>query len=111
MYITTAIDTWMLDLRAENKSPRTIEWYRHKLGYFADWLERGDVGAVEHLSAEHVKGFLHHLQTLDRAADGRRAFKRGKVSSLTAHGYAQVIRTLAIVTARSPGSRESTIER
>jgi integrase/recombinase XerD len=93
MRVRTAIDTWLLDLRAENKSPGTIEWYKHKLGYFADWLERGDVGSVDHLNADHVKGFLHYLQTLDRAADGRRAFKGGKVSSLTAHGYAQVIRT------------------
>jgi hypothetical protein len=44
MRVTTAIETWLLDLRIENKSPRTIEWYKHKLRYFAEWLERGDVG-------------------------------------------------------------------
>ncbi len=109
MHIDTAISTWMLDLRAENKSRRTIEWYAHKLPFFAEWLTSGGVTSVESLTPEHMKGFLRHLDTLDRSINSGRSFKKGKVSSLTAHGYAQVIGTCVRSLARpaAPPSRRT----
>src|SRR3972149_772826 len=93
MQLDKALLAYEIDLRAENKSPKTIDWYRHKLRYFADWLARGDIGHVEDLEPGHIKGFLLYLGQLDRAIGGKRRLNNGRPSSLTVHGYAQVLKT------------------
>jgi hypothetical protein len=49
MQLDKALLAYEIDLRAENKSPKTIDWYRHKLRHFADWLAHGDIARVEDL--------------------------------------------------------------
>jgi len=93
MQLDKALLAYEIDLRAENKSPKTIDWYRHKLRYFADWLAHGDIGHVEDLEPGHIKGFLLYLGQLDQAIGGGRRLKNGRPSSLTVHGYAQVLKT------------------
>ena len=94
MEIGEAILAYEIDLKAENKFPATIRWYTHKLRYFAEWLNESkaisEVGGVE---SKHVKAFLLRLSNAESAVDGVRQYRKGKASSLTAHGYAQVIKT------------------
>lgn len=102
MQVEKTLLAYEIDLQAERKSPSTIRWYRHKLHYFASWLsqERG-VSDIEGLSSEHVKAFLMYLQGLRRTVNGRTAFRKGAPSSLTVHGYAQVIKTFCVWLVRS----------
>src|SRR3990170_3278924 len=93
MQLDKAILAYEIDLRAENKSPQTVRWYRHKLHYFAEWLAHGDIGRVQDLTPAHVKGFLLYLGGLSQAIDGRHHLKNGGLSSLTVHGYAQVLKS------------------
>ena len=94
MQIEKAILAYEIDLRAENKSPATIRWYTHKLRYFADWLSRqGATRDVEDIAACDVKAFLLDLCAAQETVNGARRYRRGKPSSLTIHGYAQVIKT------------------
>jgi len=89
-----AILAYEIDLRAENKSPTTIRWYTHKLRYFADWLAGCQaVSDVEGIETQQVKAFLLHLQGLNRTMGRELSFAKGRPSSLTVHGYAQVIKT------------------
>ncbi len=49
--------------RSENKSPRTVEWYRQVLALFIRWLQSGghptSLGTV---GQDEVRGFILHLQ-------------------------------------------------
>lgn len=94
MQIGKGILAYEIDLKAENKSPATIRWYTHKLRYFAEWLnESRSISEVNGVESKHVKAFLLHLCNAERAVDGVRQYRKGKASSLTVHGYAQVIKT------------------
>ena len=101
MQLDKALLAYEIDLRAENKSPKTIRWYRHKLHYFADWLARGDIGHVEDLRSEHIKGFLLYLGQLDQAIDGQHHLKGDGLSGFTRHGYAQVLKSFCRWLARN----------
>ncbi|HKZ50838.1 MAG TPA: tyrosine-type recombinase/integrase [Dehalococcoidia bacterium] len=92
MQLDKALLAYEIDLRAENKSPQTVRWYRHKLHYFAEWLAHGDIGRVEDLEPGQVKGFFLYLAALDRALGEGAHLKNGKPSSLTVHGYARAIK-------------------
>ena len=94
MRLDKALLAYTIDLQAERKSPTTIRWYRHKLQHFASWLAQEEgVSDVEGLTADRIRAFLRWLQALKATVDGSRELKKGTPSSLTIHGYAQVVKT------------------
>jgi integrase/recombinase XerD len=101
MQLDKALLAYEIDLRAENKSPHTVRWYRHKLHYFADWLARGDIGNVEDVEPGHIKGFLLYAGALDQAQGEHGHLKNGRPSSLTTHGYARAIKAFCRWLARN----------
>lgn len=101
MQLDKALLAYEIDLRAENKSPHTIRWYRHKLHYFAEWLARGDIGQVGDLTPDHIKGFLLYTGSLTQAQSEHGHLKNGRPSSLTTHGYARAIKAFCRWLARN----------
>lgn len=86
MQLETARHHYLLDCQSENKSDHTVRWYDSKLRYFIRWVEDNHkVTDADDLGPSRIKDFLRAL----REQKGR----RGKMSSLTVHGYAQVIQT------------------
>ena len=102
MRLQKAFLAYEIDLKAENRSPDTIRWYHHKLGYFAEWLAREHgIADVEALTGEYAKGFLLYVQGLRQNAAGSRPFSRGRPAGLTVHGYARAIRAFCRWLARN----------
>ena len=76
----TLVDSWMLQLRAEGKSPATLTNYGSSVRLFAAWLDAlpdhgfpprvTDWGAV---SRDHSRAWLAHLVDSGVAQDTRRA--------------------------------------
>ena len=60
--IEALVPSWVLDLRAENKSPATIEAYTYATTQFRDYLvARGMPTEVERITGEYVSAFLADL--------------------------------------------------
>lgn len=80
--LTQALHAFLLDSRAKNLSPRTVEWYEEKLSYFVEYFSRmyGEP-TIHRLNNESVKLFIQHSQTRER-----RGFGKGKLSSYTVKG-------------------------
>ena len=56
------IESWRRHLRAENKSPKTIETYVESARQFAAYLQsQGTPTDVAHIKREHAKSFIIHL--------------------------------------------------
>lgn len=56
------IESWRRHLRAENKSPKTIETYVESARQFAAYLQRqGMPTDVAHIKREHAESFITHL--------------------------------------------------
>lgn len=100
--LAAAWESWLVSMRARGLSERTIEVYRLVIGTFAAWLvdadecacfralDEGDdrpcpAGAaadalglapgVEHITADHVRGYLAHRQRLHSPADAHKHFR------------------------------------
>jgi site-specific recombinase XerD len=74
--------------------PRTIQWYEQKLRHFTEWLRDAHaVEQVEELTSAHIREFIIEFSCDTSAVNRGRKLRRGKPSSLTVHGYAQVIKT------------------
>ena len=91
------IPEYVLTCRIEGKSPKTIAWYEPKLVYLKRFLEERsyptDVCLIE---TQHLRAFLHHLQT-DVKADANNPYKPTRdepLSPLTVHGYARTLKAL-----------------
>lgn len=78
--IGDALDAFLIDRRASNYTPRTIQTYRERLRQFTAWLEGRGVRHIEALTATDIRAFFLHLQ-------------EGHKSPWTVHGLAQVIKT------------------
>jgi integrase/recombinase XerC len=55
------IDGFSLSLRAENKSPRTVETYTEAVTQFAKWLEENDGPALVDASRTEIRSFIDKL--------------------------------------------------
>jgi site-specific recombinase XerD len=55
------IDGFSLSLRAENKSPRTVETYTESVSLFADYLEEIDGPALVDAGRAEIRGFLKQI--------------------------------------------------
>lgn len=55
------LDGFTLSLRAENKSPRTIENYSECVTQFSDWLEQSAGGSPVDAGRAEIRGFLDHV--------------------------------------------------
>jgi site-specific recombinase XerD len=67
--LTDLLPSWQRHLRAENKSPRTIQSYIEAAEQFCAFLtDSGMSTAVTKLTREHVEAFLEHLLEAGRSA-------------------------------------------
>lgn len=86
-------------LRAERKSPRTIEAYQYSLGKFAQWCERafGTAPTLEQFNREQVRLFLVDAQ--DKPKWDGHPFLNGvtvkPVSGATLHHYVRALKTFS----------------
>ena len=59
--LTGLLPSWRRHLRAENKSPRTVQSYTEAAEQFSAFLvDRGMPTGVTKLSREHLEAFLEH---------------------------------------------------
>lgn len=77
--LSLAYDSFMLSLEAARRSPRTLEYYREKLGPFISWLAESGVTEVAGITADHIRHFL-----LQREQAGN--------APMTVHHYAACIK-------------------
>ena len=89
------IPEYVLTCRVEGKSPKTIAWYEQKLVYLRHFLqERGFPTDLHLIQTQHLRAFLHHLQT-DVKADANNPYKPTRdepLSAHTVHGYARTLK-------------------
>lgn len=54
--------SWTLALRADNKSPKTLEGYKDSVTQYADWLHHnGHTDTLENITAPLIRGWLAQL--------------------------------------------------
>ena len=62
--IKNLIQGFKLSCQAENKSPKTVEWYNSFLERFAQFLAiRGLPADIADISTTHIRHFIRYLQT------------------------------------------------
>ena len=82
------IEGFVLTCQTEGKSPKTIEWYTGFLTRFRQFLEsRGFPADVRQIDKNHLKAFIHYLQTEARVprADAH-------LSGATVQGYVRTLK-------------------
>lgn len=86
MSITGAIETYIQDHIGGNHSPKTLEWHRTALGFFATFLEQEEaLTSVRAIDATHITAWFASLRTTPGA--------RGKMrSERTIQTYARSVR-------------------
>jgi integrase/recombinase XerC len=67
--------SWLRHLRAENKSPRTLETYGEALGPFARYIARQAIDDVGLVTAEHVDAFITELLDTRAPATANNRFR------------------------------------
>ena len=68
----TLIEHYTVDLRSQNKSSKTIDWYRANLIAFESWLKRHRHSALlEGIDIDVVRHYILYLQNRHRKFDGR----------------------------------------
>lgn len=87
--IQEAIDEYLLDCEGRNLSPRTLRWYREKLGRFRQYAQdEHGLSDINDVSSRHLREFLRYLRTKP-AETGRNEIITGH----TLAGYHQVLRS------------------
>jgi len=79
MKLSEVVDCYLMACQMEGKSPRTIAWYRQKLGAFVTFL---DDPQVSHLTLEDARNFVVDLWHRD-------------ITARTIHGYVRTLRAFA----------------
>ena len=93
--IEGVIAEYLLCCQTEGKSMRTVEWYRQKLGYFAQFLQGNSLATeVEGIGAAEIRRFIHHLQTGVQAGanNPHRPTEDKPLSPQTVAGYVRTLR-------------------
>lgn len=73
-----ALNIYILDAQSRNYSPKTLEFYRGRVGRFLEWLERQGINTVRGVEAGHIRAYL--------------AERAGLLSATTVHTEARAIR-------------------
>lgn len=82
-----ALELFYLDIQARNLSPRTLSYYREKLGRFVTWLQAQGATAPTDITAALIRRYIRELQARD-------------LSPYTVHGFARAIKTLCFFLVR-----------
>ncbi|HLW03547.1 MAG TPA: tyrosine-type recombinase/integrase [Ktedonobacterales bacterium] len=96
MQVHEAVEGFLLDCQVRGLSERTIEWYRQKLSYLADWLQEQKVVSLERVTTLHLRTFVQQVQQTDAHANNPKkpTLSGRKVSAFTLKGYTQTMKTL-----------------
>jgi site-specific recombinase XerD len=79
----------LVELRySKDWTPKTLRWYRERLGAFTHWCDGQQVTTLEQLSAPLIRRYIDYLQTRPSLKSGR------PLDSFTIHGHVRAIRTL-----------------
>lgn len=95
MKIQDAIEGFLLDRRPQC-SDDTMRWYKQKLGRWRRYMEAQGVTDIEQITVGHLRAFIVEIQNTPADAEhpSKPAKEDGsKISDLTVHGYAQVVKT------------------
>lgn len=103
MKIQDAIEGFLLDRRPQC-SDDTMRWYKQKLGRWSRYMETKGVTEIERITVAHLRTFLVDMQNAELpkpdgdveeadSAEGAENATSRKMSDLTLHGYAQVVKT------------------
>lgn len=95
MKISDAIEGFLLDRRPQC-SDDTMRWYKQKLGRWQRCMSAQEVASIEQITVGHLRAFIVEVQ--GTTADAENPYKPtkedgSKISDLTVHGYAQVVKT------------------
>ncbi|RMF48587.1 MAG: hypothetical protein D6755_03600 [Anaerolineae bacterium] len=60
--LTQWVDAFLLDRKAANYSPRTVDYYREKLGGFLAFSLAANVGDIEDITPDLLRRYLVHLE-------------------------------------------------
>ena len=93
--IENAITHYLLFCQIEGKRPRTIDWYRQKLGYFVAFLRKRQLPqSVDAVSTQEIRLFIHYLQTEVKAGENNphRPVEERGLSPQTVAGYVRTLR-------------------
>jgi integrase/recombinase XerD len=96
MLIQDAIEGFQIDLRSRKRSHNTLRHYEHKLRIWSRWMVEQGVTEITQITIAHLRAFMlylertpvthHHPGRVEHANDPM-------VSDITAHGYAQALKT------------------
>jgi len=103
MHIDSLIAEYLLCCQTEGKSVRTVDWYRQKLRYFAQFLSsRGIAGELDGISAREIRLFIHHLQNEVKSGANNpyRPVQDRPLSPQTVAGYVRTLRAFFSWTVR-----------
>ncbi len=83
MSVAPLVSAYLTHLRAEGKSPKTVDWHRHCLTQFARWMEaHGHPADPEQWTPALIRAYLAHLGSRPKA-DGH-PLTPTSVNSMTA---------------------------
>lgn len=80
---------------AEGRSPRTVQWYEHKLRIFGEYLQRQyGIDEVTAITADHIRAFLVYMREKVHVGDFNpyRPSEDRLLSPQTVQGYYRAIR-------------------
>jgi hypothetical protein len=61
--VDSVIPEYLVCCQTEGKSPRTVNWYGQKLGYFAAFLQTNALAThIDRIGPPEIRQFIHHLQ-------------------------------------------------
>jgi site-specific recombinase XerD len=92
--IACLIESYVLCLSTEGKSPKTIEWYASNLKRFAKFLSDNHLPeSVTEITLAEARQFISHLQTGVRRWENNPKIKDDKkLSAFSVQGYARTIK-------------------
>lgn len=102
------IDYYELCNRAEDKSPRTIDWYTHNLNYFCNYLKSKKLpDTLDKIDINTLRQYILHLLKKNKYAGHPSCPEQHvPVSSSTVHGHVRT-RMKPTTTAQTWGSLSS----
>lgn len=88
---------YTLDLRSENKSPKTVDWYQHILAAFEDWLKKHRYSTLlGDLNIDVVRRYILYLRDEHRKFESHPSIATGgQLSDYSIQGHVRGLRAFA----------------
>ena len=95
--LPTLIDLFITTKQTEGRSPRTLEWYRDKLGQFARFKGNGSDVPLKDLHLDDARAFIASLQSRDTRWNNHpyQLPVEGGLSPYTIHAYVRALKAFS----------------